>query len=738
MAVIGAIRDKGRYVLIGFVGLALVTFILTGFFDSFGGGPTQVINGTVAGEEVNMETFAKYVNQFQMNDMQQAQQQGREFTERDAEQSADRAWQLTVDEQLLETEYEALGIDVSDQEFTAYLYGEDGFSLMPDIQQNFSDPATGKVNVKQLEKFIADREKATDPQQAQQWKDTKDGLKKNRKQEKYFQIMSQGLYVTKLEAKHEYKSQKEVKSVSFVMGSFRDIEDDKIKVTDEEIRKYWEENKDKKKFEVMAGRDVKYFDVMIQPSKRDSADFNKVMTKLKKEFAASTNDSVFVMTNSDTKFFMSGHQSTFRPAGDQKARPGMTYPIEMDTVFKTASVGQIVGPYYDNGKTRIAKIVDFNTKLCKVRHILISAPKGDTKKIATSKKLADSLVKVVNKDNFVDFVTKYSEDPGSKDKGGVYEDFMDYEMVEPFAKFSTDQPVGKIGVVQTDFGFHIIEVLDRKEVKYPVLAVVEKTLTPSEETNISLKDKVYNLLYKFEQKISATEDIMAKLNLFDTLAKKENYFARPVRMLDEAPRVQGFNTKLAEQKILELAYGADAEVGQLCPSPIQDKDRYIIAMISSIRKEGAPSFEDAYAQMKSELIKEKKAARIMAKIGNARNLNVIAKRLGTAVSQSDVTFANPNIQGGGMEPEVIGALFSGLKDGKTTIPLVGDNGVYVFKLNKTVKAPAAANYDAERNQLLAQMRGNAASEIRRGLQKKYKVIDNRRLAELGLVNPLMD
>ena len=148
MAVIGAIRDKGRYVLIGFVGLALVTFILTGFFDSFGGGPTQVINGTVAGEEVNMETFAKYVNQFQMNDMQQAQQQGREVTERDAEQSADRAWQLTVDEQLLETEYEALGIDVSDQEFTAYLYGEDGFSLMPDIQQNFSDPTTGKLNVK--------------------------------------------------------------------------------------------------------------------------------------------------------------------------------------------------------------------------------------------------------------------------------------------------------------------------------------------------------------------------------------------------------------------------------------------------------------------------------------------------------------------------------------------------------------------------------------------------------------
>jgi peptidyl-prolyl cis-trans isomerase D len=735
MAVIGAIRDKGRYVLIGFVGLALVTFILTGFFDSFGSGPTQVTFGTVAGEDVNMETFNKYVNQIQMNDMQQAQQQGREYTERDAEESANRAWQLTVDEQLLEKEYEALGIDVSDQEFTSYLYGEDGFSLMPDIQQNFSDPTTGKLNVKQLEKFIADREKATDPQQAQQWKDTKDGLKKNRKQEKYFQIMSQGLYVTKLEAKQEYKSQKEVKSISFVMGSFRDIEDNKIKVTDDEIRKYWEENKDKKKFEVMAGRDVKYFDILIQPSKRDSMDFNKVMTKLKKEFAASTNDSVFVMTNSDVKVYGSNKTFTFRPAGDQKARPGMTYPIEMDTVFKTATVGQIVGPYYDNGKTRIAKVLDFNDKLMKVRHILV----GDQSKKPSDKKLADSIAKVVNKTNFEALVKKYSKDQGSVEKGGVYEDFRFDEMVEPFAKFSYEEPIGKVGVVETQFGWHVIEVLDRKDgPKFPVLAVIEKTLTPSEETNIALKDKVYNLLYKFEQKISATEDMLAKLNLFDTLAKKENFFARPVRMLDEAPRVQGFNTKLAEQKILELAYGTDAEVGQLCPSPIQDKDRYIIAMISSIRQEGAPSFEDAYVQMKGELIKEKKAARIKAKIGSARNLNVVAKRLRTSVNQSDVTFANPNIQGGGVEYEIVGSLFSGLKDGKTTIPLVGTNGVYVIKLNKTVKAPAAANYDAERTQLLAQLRGNAASDIRRGLQKKYKVIDNRRLAELGLANPLMD
>lgn len=735
MAIIGAIRDKGRYVLIGFVGLALVTFILTGFFDSFGGGPERGNIGTIDGEEVNSENYEKYVNQFMMSDQQSFQQQGREYTDRDKEQSEDRAFQLAVDEQLLEKEYEALGIDVSEQEFTSYLYGEDGFTLLPDIQQNFVDPATGKFNPKQLQKFIEEREKATDPQAAQQWKDTKEGLKKSRKQEKYFQILTQGLYVTKLEAKEEYKAQKEMKSVSYVVANFRDIPDTDIKITDEEVRKFWEENKDKKKYEVMAGRDVKYFDITIQPSKSDSNTFNLEMKKLKASFAKSTNDSLFILANSDVKQFVSGHQMTYRPQGDQKARPGMTYPMEMDTVFKTATVGQIVGPYNDNGKTRIAKVLDFNTNVCKVRHILIAAQKGDTKKIAASKKLADSLVKVINKDNFGEFVTKYSEDPGSKDKGGVYEDFMDYEMVEPFAKFSTDKPIGTIGVVQTDFGFHIMEVLDRKSVKYPVLAVVEKTLLPSEETNMNLKDKAYNMLYKMEREISAKEEIFDKLNLFDTLASKAEFFSRPVKMLDEAPRVSGFNTQLAEQKILELAYSPEAEVGQLCASPIQDKDRYIIAIVSSIREKGAPSFEDSYTQMKIEAIKEKKAKRLQAKIGSIRNLNVLAKRLKTGVAQADITFANPQIQGGGYEPEVVGALFSGLQDGKTTVPLVGQNGVYVFKLNKTVKAPAAANYDAERTQMLAQMRGSISSDIRRGLQKKYGVFDNRKLLEIGLTNP---
>lgn len=735
MALIGKIREQ-RYLLVGITGLALVVFILTGLFDKLGAsGPVGTL-GTIDGKEVDTALFNQKVRQYKMNDMQQAQQQQREYTERDEQQSEDNAWRATVDEILLTNEYNALGLTVSENEYNAYLFGEDGFTLLPEIQQNFADKTTGKFNPALLEKFIQEKENSTDPAQIEGWKSTKESIRGQRMREKYFQYLGQGTYVTKLEAKNEYLAKNESKSVSFVVGSYREIPDADVKVSEADVKAFYEKNKEKAKYQVMAGRDVKYFDMMIQPSRGDSSVFNKELSKLKTEFAATKDDSLFILQNSELpRFYATGHQLTFRPEGDPKARQGLTYPAAMDTVIKTATVGQIIGPYNENGATRLAKVLDFNTKLMKVRHILIAAQKDDKKKVATAKKLADSLATVINKDNFVDFVMKYSEDPGSKDKGGVYEDFMDYEMVEPFSKFSSEKAIGTIGVVQTDYGFHIIEVLDRKEVKFPVMAIVQKTLAPSEDTKMRIKDKAYNLLTKLDRELSKKQDLVAKVILFDTIARREGFYSRPVKMFDEAPKIQGFTTQMAAQSILEMAYGEEAQVGNLCSAPIQDDNRLIIAMVSSIREKGAPQLVDVYERMHTDAMNEKKANIILKKMGSVTNLNSLASKLKTDVKEAELTFATPSIQGGGFEPEVIGALFSNkIKDGSSSKAIVGQSGVYVFRINKSVKAPAAANYDVEKNQMLGQMKSNNTSAALQALQKKNNVIDNRALLNAGIYN----
>ena len=331
-------------------------------------------------------------------------------------------------------------------------------------------------------------------------------------------------------------------------------------------------------------------------------------------------------------------------------------------------------------------------------------------------------------------MTKYSEDPGSKDKGGVYEDFMDYEMVEPFSKFSTEKAIGTIGVVQTDFGFHIIEVLDRKEVRFPVMAIVEKTLAPSEETKFAIKDKAYNLLTKIDRELSKKKDIVDKVILFDTLARREGYYSRPVKMFEEAPRVQGFTTKMAAQSILELAYNEDAQIGNLCPAPIQDDNRLIIAMVSSIREKGTPQLVDVYERMRTDAMNEKKAKMIENKMANVTNLDALASKMKTEVKQAELTFSSPSIPGGGYEPELIGAIFSGkIKDKASSKAIIGQNGVYVIRVNKTVKAPAAANYDIEKNQMLSQLKSSNSNMARQALIKKFNVLDNRALLEAGIV-----
>jgi peptidyl-prolyl cis-trans isomerase D len=731
MAIIGKIREKSGLLVI-IIGLALLAFILGDYQKGTNGSDDFIGSGTVYGEKIDEKKFQEDINKFQISDSREFQQQQREYTQKDQDASVDKAWNYRVETTILEKEYEALGLDVSQTEFDAYIYGTNGFTLMPDIEKGFVDSITGKFSAKLLQKTIEKLQNSDKPEEQKSWAESREYYISKRKQEKYFSILNQGVYVTKLEAEQEYQAQNEVKSISYVVRRYSEIADDKIKISPTALKAYYEEHKSEKKYENRnSSREVKYFDVLMKPTKKDSIDFDKSLKDISKAFASAANDSLFVSGFQGQKFFSTNRQATFRPEGDPKAKPGMTFPLALDTVFKTASIGQIVGPYSDNGNVRIAKIKDFNTKICKVRHILIKAPKGDVKKIATAQAKADSIVKLLTKDNFGEYVTKFSEDEGSVSKGGVYEDFMDGEMVPEFSKFSTNEPIGKIGTVKTDFGIHIIEVMDRKEVKYPILAFVEKTLVASSETSQQIEDQVYDLLVKLDAKVSKVSDIKKKVELFDTIVSKAKYFARSLTIIENKPSLQGFQTSFAEDKILKLAFDDESAVGTMCSSPIKDKDRYIIAMLSVIHTKGIPAFEEVEKQMEAELIKEEKAKRFTVQMMK-KSLDDCAKSGKTQVMKADVNFANAQITGSGVEPEIIGSIFSGMKKGEKSIPLKGDAGVYVVIVDKITKAPATKNYTKEKESLLASLKGNVSGATRSALMTKADVVDNRRFQKAGI------
>ena len=733
MALIGKIREKSTLLVI-IIGIALFAFIMGDWEKITGGSKDETGYGTVYGEMLDYKEYEEASLKFQEQDKTQFAQQQREYTQKDQDASADKAWNYVVETTIFEKEYEALGIEVSDGEFDSYLYGRDGFTVMPELQQGFTDSITGLFNAKLLEKRIGEMESSDDVKVQKQWEDSKKYYTDKRKQEKYFALLGQGIYVTKLEAEEEYLAQKEIKSISYVVRRYSEISDDDIKISDSDLKKYYEEHKNDKKYEnKTASREVRYFDVVINPSRQDSMKFGKVMNELKKGFISSTNDSLYVLKNSDMKFYSSSKIATAVPEDNEKAQKLQSYPKYLDTVFKTATVGQIVGPYESKGGVVISKVIGFTPTRLKSRHILLATNQSKDKKlIAQKQKMADSLVKLITKDNFAEFVTKFSEDKGSVPTGGLIDNFIEADMVPEFATFCATKPIGYIGTVKSDFGIHIIEVLERDATTFPLLASVQKTFKASQETIDRKDSEVYSLLYELESKMSKKTELKAKVELFDTIAIKAGYMVRPLSILDDSPKLYGFTTPLAEDKILKLAFSDESLAGDLSSAPIKDKDRYIIAMVSSIREKGAPTFEDAEVLMKRDMIEDRKAQRFTNQLLKDKSLQGMAKRANTQVMKGEVTFANPQITGAGYEAEVIGALFSGLKDGQKTLPLKGKIGVYVVRIDKTTKAPTAANYNAERDQLLGAIQGNLQGQILTALKKKAEVMDNRRFLKAGI------
>ncbi len=734
MAIIGKIREKS-WLIVGVIGLALVAFILTDY-NSFFGYKDQIFGyGSVNGENVDTRLFETAVNNYKAMDQNEFQRQGREYTQKDEQNSESKAWNAIVDSLLLRKEFDALGISVSDREFDAYLFGTNGFTVIPQIAQNFTDPATGLYSDKLLRNRVDEMKKSSDPNEKMAWSQTKTSLSMQRLEEKYVQLLQQGVYVTNLEAKDQYVAQKRNKSISYVVKRYSEIPDTDITITDKQLEDYYNEKKDEAKYKIKSNqRDLKYFAINIAPSKQDSVEFKNSLAKIKSDLAllkTPKQDSIYVMKNSEWPVYWT--KASYRSdATAEQHQQQFTYPASIDSLIKNAKVGDIIGPYEQNGKYRIAKVDGFQNQLLTARHILLQVQKTDTNGVIAKRQLADSLMTIINKENFEDLVAQYSEDQGSAATGGKYSDFTETEMVEEFSNFIKNNPVGKIGYVQTDFGFHIIEVLDKKAGRLPSLVIVEKTLVPSSNSLEDLKLVAEDLVEELSTKTENKKTTKEKIDLFDTIAIKKGYFPMSMNLDEKNLNVYGMNTSFAEDRLIALAFGNKAKAGDIVNSPVKDGNRYIIAILAAVKDKGTPTLEAIEPQLRRDLMTDLKAKRLMTKF-KGNDINSVAKNAGAEVQKAEVNFANPSIMGGGYEPEIVGQLFSaGIKDGQLTMPLQGKGGVYQILVEKTIAEPATTNYDEEKMTIGRQATGNIQGESRKALREKAEVIDNRRFLKAGI------
>ena len=326
-----------------------------------------------------------------------------------------------------------------------------------------------------------------------------DPLKNERRISKYTSMIKSGVLGTIQEAKRLTNEEKITASIEYIFINYDELDDSLIDLNQEEKKKFYAEHSNEKIWlqkQPLVSYD--YSVITFNPSYTDKANYTSRMDLLKEDFKSSKNDSLFVANYAETPIMIPSQYGP-RPSGNYSNQPykGGKFSSFIDSKINNANKGDIIGPFVSGDKIQIVKIFETGEEeQSKVRHILINSKEGDIND-TKNKKLADSILYAIRRDSskFSSLVSKYSNDPGSVSNGGVYSWFPKGQMVPEFEEFSFNKKIGSSGVVRTNYGFHVIQVLGRKIGTFKKIAVVDETIQVSKATQNQFYDSAALAFY---------------------------------------------------------------------------------------------------------------------------------------------------------------------------------------------------------------------------------------------------
>lgn len=395
----------------------------------------------------------------------------------------------------------------------------------------------------------------------------------------------------------------------------------------------------------------------------------------------------------------------------------------LDSNLWNASVGFVFGPYEEDGFWQLTKLTARKElpDSVKAKHILIAfqgaerAGENVTRAPQEAKKLADSLLTLVKNDSkqFESLSSMYSDDFVAKSKGGDLGWFNDKSMAKPFSDFCFQNKTGDVGLVITNFGFHIIEITGQSkgQTSIQVARIGRKALT-SEKTF----DELYNKATLFASKVS--EGNLAEM------AEKEGLSPRPVtglKIFDENISGVGNNRQMVKWAFEEQRKSGDIQLFT------NGMSNFVVAQLDAISPAGLPKVEELEVALKPLVIREKKRKMLIAKLDEAakggKSLEDIGAAIGSQVFDQRLGYFQANVSGFGAEPEFVATL-SGMTIGKMTKPFTGENAVFLAVVEEKVQLGEGV-YDEFVDRNIKPMRTRVPSALFDALEKSAKVADER-------------
>ena len=699
MAILGNLR-KNSFVLIAVIGMALFAFVIAGVFDGSGFQSPDPI-GKVNGEELSITDFRNQMDllkkSYNFNDLQ----------------ALTTAWDESIRTKLLEQQIDELGIGSSIDHLEFFLSQSPSFGS----DERFVNDA-GQFDINKFSNFIAEI-KEINPQSYLQWSSQENQFNEQIKVNTYFNLVASGLNSTFYQGKNQYLNSNSIADISFVKIPYSSISDSLVSVKNSEISKYIKENPGD--FEQKSTRDISYVTFTESPSNQDEMDLRNKMNSLLNDrneynqvsklnetlpgFLTTDDLEIFLTENSDVEY-----DSVYRPKG--------FYSSEHAQMIFNLNNNNTYGPYVDGDFLKISKMLD-KKKNGNVRasHILVSynGSQGSNPQITRTKSEArteaNRILRLVrsNPDNFSSYALEFSDGP-SKNNGGDLGFFQEGAMVKPFNDFVFTNRVGRTGLVETDFGYHVIKVVAKEDVvKVGTLALRN---IPSERTS----DSIFNIASKFEIDLASTSNINDTAKNLDFEVKSLNSIGE----LDhDLPDME------SQRRLVQWLFNEETNINDYKRFDLSSGG-YVIVQLTEKNEDGLMSPGLASINVLPILKNKKKAKIIIDKNRKYKSLEEIASNNNLEINNvSALNQSTPIVAQAGFEPKVIGTAF-GLEINGISSLVEGESGVYMIKLNALKNPEEIESYSAFENQLTNKLRTNLDFNIIQSLKNSADISDNRK------------
>lgn len=699
MALIGKIR-KNSWILIVLIALGLGGFI---FMDMFSGqqsifGSTQFTVGEIDGKKIDWNEFVRTEQMLYSNTA-------------DPFSARNSLWNFYLEETIINREAEALGLSVSKEELIDLQFGA---SLSPIITQRFRDPNTGQVDRTQLNQIKQQIENNTlDPSVRSFWAHQEKEIIKDRLQSKLSALVSKGMYTPQWMARMLFQEQNQKIDMAYVQIPFDEVADSEVTLTDDDYESYLKENMEQYHQDEET-RTVEYTVFNVKPTPWDSTELLQRIEGLVPRFAEAKNDSLFAVNNF----------GSIEPAYLKKSEVSQAIA---DTVF-SMTVGSVYGPYIDRGAYNAVKLVNRLTVPDSVRsrHILIRA--NNIQQAISARKTIDSLKTLIDNGahTFDSLAMKFSQDASNASKGGDLGYVALGRMVPPFEKFIFyDGSVGRPGIVTTQFGIHLVEVLDRKyetREEGVRLAYLSEPIIPSQAT----QDSLYNVVLEFVGVNRTAEQLRTAVNeasyleLQTTPPLKENDF-----------NIVSLGGGQSSRDIVRWAFNSETRTGDVSPDiyiyedPVEYfNNKYVVASLKGIRPAGKPTVENVKDQIETAVRNQKKVEILKSRISSS-DLESIAGNFATEVDTArSISFSSGFIPGLGQEPKVLARAFT-LNTNELSEPIGGNNGVFIVKTLRQTPAPEPNNLSIIKRTNAQTVQSQVRANLMPALKEETKVKDYR-------------